>query len=72
MNKKQFNINLGNELKKLRHELSLSQEELAEKTNSSRTYIGAIERGEKSISAYKLYEILSIVNFSISEFMDKL
>ena len=55
MDKKQYNTNLGNKIRELRHDLGLSQEKLADKAGICRTYIGSIERGEKSISVYNLY-----------------
>ena len=45
LNKNQYNTNLGNAIRELRHELDLSQEELADKAGLCRTYIGSIERG---------------------------
>jgi len=70
--KRKFNELVGKELIKIRKELSLSQEEFAEKTNTGRTYIGEIERGEKSPSVYKLYKILSYLNISLEEFFSKI
>ncbi|MBR4561087.1 MAG: helix-turn-helix transcriptional regulator [Bacteroidales bacterium] len=45
-----YNINIlfGKTIADIRKKQGLSQEELAEKCSLHRTYIGAIERGEKS------------------------
>jgi len=66
--KKKFNQLLGMEIKKLRQAQGLSQEELGYKAGINRTYIGAIERGEKSISVYKLFQILNALQIKPEEF----
>ena len=49
---------LSANIKMLRSNLNLSQEELASKCGLHRTYIGAIERGERNITLSSL-ELLS-------------
>ena len=71
MNREQFNINLGNALREIRHELNLSQEALAEKSGLSKNYIGDVERGGKSITVYALFQILSSINVQIEKFIEK-
>ena len=44
-------------VRRLRVKRSWSQEELAERCNLHRTYIGAIERGERNITVRTLYKI---------------
>lgn len=49
----------GENVKKLRLSLGISQEELAEKAHLHRTYIGGIERGERNVSLINLVKISS-------------
>ena len=46
--KSKIDIQFGARIAELRKQLSLSQEELSERCGFHRTYIGSIERGEKS------------------------
>ncbi len=48
---------LGLNIKKLRKEQNLSQEKLAELASLHRTYIGAIERGERNVSLENIVSI---------------
>jgi len=58
---KEFGLNL----KKLRLEKKLSQEELANLSGLHRTYIGCVERGEKNITIKNLYKISKALNINI-------
>lgn len=65
---KKFSKDIGKKLRLARHQANLSQEELAEKANVHRTFIGMVERGERNISVYALYKILSAMNISMDKF----
>lgn len=47
---KELNFKFGEHIRKLREELGISQEELGFRANMSQTYVGQIERGEKTPS----------------------
>ncbi len=47
----------ANNVRRLRKERGLSQEELAEAAGVHRTYIGMIERGEKNVTIYNIERI---------------
>ena len=51
--------NIGNNIRKWRKNAGLSQEKLADLAGLHRTYIGAVERGERNISAINIAKIAS-------------
>jgi transcriptional regulator with XRE-family HTH domain len=53
---------VGNNIKKYRKLLNISQEELAERAGLHRTYIGGIERGERNITLDSLQVIAIALN----------
>ena len=57
----------GDEIKKIRVSRGLSQERLAELCGLHRTYIGAVERGERNISLVNIKKIATALNVSVSE-----
>lgn len=56
----------GNQVRKLRKDKSLSQEELAFRAQLHRTYIGMIERAEKNITLSNISKIADALEVSIS------
>jgi transcriptional regulator with XRE-family HTH domain len=53
---------VGRNIKKYRKNLNMSQEELADKADLHRTYIGGIERGERNITLDSLQIIATALN----------
>ncbi len=65
--KKQVLIKLGKNIRSLRLNQGISQEELAFKIDSARNFIGCIERAEKSPTIYTLFRIAQALNVKIEE-----
>jgi transcriptional regulator with XRE-family HTH domain len=68
----QYLIRLGQHVRKLRLEQSISQEALAEKAGVHRTYVGMIERGEKNITVLSILKISAALGKNISDFFEVL
>jgi len=58
---------VGFRIKKLRNKYKWSQEDLAHKANINRTYIGQIERGEKSATIDSLEKICNAFDITLEE-----
>ena len=67
---KNININFGQRVAFLRAEKGISQEYLALQSGINRTYIGEIERGEKSPSLNTIAKIARGLNISIKTLFD--
>jgi transcriptional regulator with XRE-family HTH domain len=65
--KTENDIAFGNNLSKLRKEAKLTQAELAYRCDFDRTYIGAIERGEKSVTVNTLAKLANGLGIRIAE-----
>ena len=61
---------IGQRIRALRKELSLSQEALALKAEVDRTYITDVENGHRNVSIEILEKIISALNVSIAMFFD--
>ena len=57
----------GKRIRDLRKQKGWSQEELADKVDLHRTYIGAIERGEQSVSIDKIDALAKGLRISLEE-----
>lgn len=69
-NKNLVNIEFGKRISHLRNKYGLSQEVLADKCNLNRTYIGAIERGEKSPTIITISKIAKGFNLTLKDIFD--
>lgn len=57
----------GANLRHLRIERDLSQEDLAFQIGLHRTYIGSVERGERNISLVNIVKIMTALEIPVSE-----
>lgn len=62
---------LAKNIRALRGELGWSQEELARKSGLHRTYVGAVERGERNISIDNIERLAKTLNVNPSELFRK-
>lgn len=60
----------GNRVRKLRKDKGWSQEEFADECGLHRTYIGAIERGERNVSLNNIHAIAKALGISVKELFD--
>lgn len=65
MKDRAFLIIVGKRIRAERKRQGISQEKLAEIADLHRTYIGMVERGERSISTYNLAKIRQALNVPI-------
>lgn len=63
-------IQFGKRVRHLRIEQGLSQEELAYRCDLYRTYIGMVERAERSITLCNIYKIAKGLNVTLKELFD--
>lgn len=68
---KKFTKNFGERVVKLRKERGLTQEQLAHKANIERSYMGAIERGEKNPTLKKLYSISKVLKVKPNKLLNQ-
>ena len=68
--KNDVNIDFGKRIAELRKKANLSQEKFAFKCDVDRTYIGTLERGEKSPTLNTIEKIARALGISKSEFFN--
>jgi len=60
---------LAANLRRLRQKLALSQEKFAERCGLHRTYVGAIERGERNVTLKTLQQLAEALGVSATELL---
>jgi transcriptional regulator with XRE-family HTH domain len=63
---------LGRTIRKRREELSLTQEELAEKADMHWTYVSGIERGLRNVTILKLLDIARALDMKVRDLVEDL
>jgi len=58
---------LGENLRKVREQLGLSQEELAFRAGVHRTYVGGIERGEYNVTVLTLRKFTKTLGITVQD-----
>ena len=65
MVKKLISVQFGNLIRKYRIRQNLSQEDFADLCGLHRTYVGSIERGEKTVTIDTTYKLTKALNISL-------
>jgi transcriptional regulator with XRE-family HTH domain len=60
----------GQNLRRKRETLGISQEDLAEKARLHRTYIGSVERGERNVSIDNMERLAVAVGSTIEQLLE--
>jgi transcriptional regulator with XRE-family HTH domain len=68
--KTEANILFGKRIAYLRNQIGLSQEKLADKCGFDRTYIGTVERGEKSPTINSIAKLAKGLEVSLKQLFD--
>lgn len=72
VDKKRFSKRVGRILKEVREKAGLTQEQLADKADFHRTYIGFIEQGVYSPNLYTLTKLAKALNINLSSLLKSL
>lgn len=70
--KDNFKRIVGDQIRNIRENQNLTQERLGEMSGYDRTYIGAIERGEKNVSFYAVYKIFKALKIDPTDFINNI
>ncbi len=71
--KKQTNLELlGKQIRSIRNDRKLTQDEVAFRTGLARSYYGGVERGNRNIPSENLIKIAIALNVEVGELFPKL
>jgi len=70
MNREREIKNLGNNIKRLRLERGMTQEEFAEEIRKTANYVSLIENAHKMANLQTLFDIAEVFNVSIKELFE--
>ena len=70
--KNEILVKFGHKIRDLRKKAGLSQEDLAEKADVHRTYIGMIERAEKNITLINIEKMAKALDLDIKDIFQDL
>lgn len=65
-------VKVGEQIRRLRRERKRSQEDFAEDCGIHRTYMGAIERGEKVVSIDMVRRVVGVLGLTLSQFFSQI
>ncbi len=60
-------VKLGENIRELREAQGVSQEELAEKADLDRTYVGGVERGERNLTILSTLKLCFALDVELSD-----
>jgi transcriptional regulator with XRE-family HTH domain len=63
-------LKVGSRIRELRHELGISQEALALKSEVDRTYVTDVENGRRNVSLEILERLINALEVTFSEFFN--
>ena len=72
MENKELAEKFGETVRQLRRNVKLSQEDFADKCGLHRTYIGSVERGEKTVTIESAKKIVTALNLKLWQFFQQI
>ena len=65
-------LEIGSRIRALRKQYQWSQEQLADRASLDRTYVGAVERGERNLAAINLFRIAKTLECEVGDLFPKI
>jgi len=64
-------LKIGERIKKLREQTTMSQKDLAYAADLDRSYIASIENGQRNVSIVNIEKIATALNVTVKEFFNE-